>query len=175
MTVHSAKGLEFDAVFITGLEEGLFPHENSAKERDGMEEERRLMYVATTRAKRRLFLSFSQTRMLHGQVRYNARSRFLNELPDENVKWLTPQIKHSWFAPPKSAWDTDDFSSLAHHNIVQENAAGWRPGLNVKHAKFGDGIIVKLEGSGNNCRAHIQFNQSGLKVLDLNVAKLEKV
>jgi DNA helicase-2/ATP-dependent DNA helicase PcrA len=190
MTVHSAKGLEFDAVFITGLEEGLFPHENSAKERDGMEEERRLMYVATTRAKRRLFLSFSQSRMLHGQVRYNTKSRFLNELPDENVKWLTPQIKQNWFAPPKSAWDSDgnfsnqssfkktssaSYSNPSHHNIVQVNEDGWRPGLNVRHPKFGEGIIVKLEGSGTNCRAHIQFNKLGLKVLDLAVAKLEKV
>lgn len=193
MTVHSAKGLEFDAVFITGLEEGLFPHENSAKAIDGMEEERRLMYVATTRAKQRLFLSFAQTRMMHGQIRYNAQSRFLSELPDENVKWLTPQIKHNWFAPPKSAWDSDgnfmnrstfqqrsraSFSTKIanpmHHNIAIKNEDGWRPGLNVKHAKFGEGIIVKLEGSGTHCRAHIQFNQSGLKVLDLTVAKLEK-
>lgn len=194
MTVHSAKGLEFEAVFITGLEEGLFPHENSAKERDGMEEERRLMYVATTRAKRRLFLSFAQTRMLHGQIRYNNKSRFLNELPDENVKWLTPQIKQNWFAPPKSAWDSDgNFSNPStfaksgsasyssrranpsHHNIVQVTEDGWCAGLNVKHAKFGDGIIIKLEGSGSNCRAHIQFNKLGVKVLDLTVAKLEKV
>src|SRR6185437_11987826 len=67
MTVHSAKGLEFDCVFITGLEEGLFPHENSLANSDGLEEERRLMYVAITRARKRLYLSFSQTRMLHGQ------------------------------------------------------------------------------------------------------------
>jgi DNA helicase-2/ATP-dependent DNA helicase PcrA len=73
MTVHSAKGLEFDAVFITGLEEGLFPHENAVTEADGLEEERRLMYVAITRARQRLYLSFSQTRMLHGQTRYNLR------------------------------------------------------------------------------------------------------
>ena len=82
MTVHSAKGLEFDAVFITGLEEGLFPHENSLSDADGLEEERRLMYVAITRARQRLYLSFSQTRMLHGQTRYNVKSRFFDELPD---------------------------------------------------------------------------------------------
>ena len=91
MTVHSAKGLEFDCVFITGLEEGLFPHENSLSDVDGLEEERRLMYVAITRARKRLYLSFSQTRMLHGQTRYNVKSRFFDELPDETLKWITPR------------------------------------------------------------------------------------
>jgi DNA helicase-2/ATP-dependent DNA helicase PcrA len=79
MTVHSAKGLEFQAVFVTGLEEGLFPHEQSRNEDDGLEEERRLMYVAITRARQRLYLSFAQNRMLHGQTRYNVASRFLDE------------------------------------------------------------------------------------------------
>jgi DNA helicase-2/ATP-dependent DNA helicase PcrA len=93
MTVHSAKGLEFDAVFITGLEEGLFPHENALSDADGLEEERRLMYVAITRARQRLYLSFSQTRMLHGQTRYNVKSRFLDELPESALKWLTPRTQ----------------------------------------------------------------------------------
>ena len=78
MTVHSAKGLEFHAVFISGMEEGLFPHENSLTEADGMEEERRLMYVALTRARRRLYLSLAQSRMLHGQTRYNIASQFFS-------------------------------------------------------------------------------------------------
>ncbi len=91
MTVHSAKGLEFFAVFITGLEEALFPHENSLNELDGLEEERRLMYVAITRARRRLYVSFAQSRLLHGQTRYGIKSRFLQELPDAAVKWLTPR------------------------------------------------------------------------------------
>ncbi|MEY3428862.1 MAG: helicase, partial [Pseudomonadota bacterium] len=86
MTVHASKGLEFDAVFISGLEEGLFPHENSMNDYDGLEEERRLMYVAITRARKRLYLSHSQTRMLHGQTRYNLKSRFLDELPEECLK-----------------------------------------------------------------------------------------
>ena len=93
MTVHSAKGLEFTSVFITGLEEGLFPHENSVNELNGLEEERRLMYVAITRAKERLYLSHTQSRMLHGQVRYNMPSRFLEELPSDSLKWLTPKAK----------------------------------------------------------------------------------
>ena len=191
MTVHSAKGLEFDAVFITGLEEGLFPHENSAKETGGVEEERRLMYVAITRAKQRLFVSFAQTRMLHGQTRYNTKSRFLNELPEENIKWLSPQNQRNWFAAtPKSAWDSDgnfsesyNFQSkakttgtgAAQHNIAIVNEQGWRIGQTVQHDKFGEGTIIKIEGNGDNCRGYIQFYKTGIKVLDLNIAKLERI
>ncbi len=91
MTVHAAKGLEFDCVFVTGLEEGLFPSERSMADHEGLEEERRLMYVAITRARQRLYLSHSQTRLLHGQTRYNIRSRFFDELPEHCLKWLTPK------------------------------------------------------------------------------------
>ncbi|MCX7258397.1 MAG: UvrD-helicase domain-containing protein, partial [Polaromonas sp.] len=93
MTVHSSKGLEFDGVFITGLEDGVFPHENSIRDGSGVEEERRLMYVAITRARKRLYLSYSQTRMLHGQTRFNPKSRFFDELPESALKWLTPKNK----------------------------------------------------------------------------------
>ena len=98
MTVHSAKGLEFDAVFISGLEEGLFPHENSVREDKGLEEERRLMYVAVTRARKRLYLSHAQTRMLHGQTRYNLPSRFFDEIPEGLMKWLTPKLARGYGA-----------------------------------------------------------------------------
>ncbi|WP_241118349.1 UvrD-helicase domain-containing protein, partial [Achromobacter xylosoxidans] len=100
MTVHAAKGLEFDAVFITGLEEGLFPHENSILEQSGLEEERRLMYVAITRARQRLYISLAQSRMLHGQTRYAMRSRFLDEIPEQHLKWLSPK---AGLAPALSA------------------------------------------------------------------------
>ncbi|WP_437695034.1 3'-5' exonuclease, partial [Achromobacter xylosoxidans] len=100
MTVHAAKGLEFDAVFITGLEEGLFPHENSILEQSGLEEERRLMYVAITRARQRLYISLAQSRMLHGQTRYAMRSRFLDEIPEQHLKWLSPK---AGLAPARSA------------------------------------------------------------------------
>ena len=90
MTVHAAKGLEFDCVFISGLEEGLFPHENSSKNPEGLEEERRLMYVALTRARKHLFLSHAQTRMLHGQTRFNLPSRFFQEMPEDALKWISP-------------------------------------------------------------------------------------
>ncbi|MQR01426.1 UvrD-helicase domain-containing protein [Glaciimonas soli] len=178
MTVHSSKGLEFDAVFITGLEEGLFPHENSQQEESGVEEERRLMYVAITRAKKRLYLSFSQTRMLHGQTRYNMRSRFFDELPDEALKWLSPKIqvqKNDWFARPKAAWV--DEPQAGANNIAKnfKRDSGWRIGENVAHQKFGEGVIVNIEGGGDNARAQINFGKHGMKLLDLTVAKLEKV
>ncbi|WP_420476823.1 UvrD-helicase domain-containing protein [Noviherbaspirillum sp. ST9] len=177
MTVHSAKGLEFDAVFITGLEEGLFPHENSAQEEGGLEEERRLMYVAITRAKKRLFLSFSQTRMLHGQTRYNMKSRFLEELPEEAIKWLSPKVQPQWFGNTrKSAWD--DAPEAGANKIAQtfsRKDSGWRIGESVSHQKFGEGVIVNIEGSGTNTRAHINFGKHGMKLLDLNIAKLERV
>jgi DNA helicase-2/ATP-dependent DNA helicase PcrA len=176
MTVHSAKGLEFDAVFITGLEEGLFPHENSAKEEGGVEEERRLMYVAITRAKKRLYMSFSQTRMLHGQTRYNMKSRFFDELPDEALKWLSPKVQHHWFGNKKSAWD--DAPEAGANSIAQnfsKKDSGWRIGETVSHPKFGEGVIVNIEGGGSNSRAHINFGRHGMKLLDLSIAKLEKV
>jgi DNA helicase-2/ATP-dependent DNA helicase PcrA len=177
MTVHSAKGLEFDAVFITGLEEGLFPHENSQKEEGGVEEERRLMYVAITRAKRRLYISFSQTRMLHGQMRFNLKSRFFEEMPEDSLKWLSPKVQqHHWTAQPKAAWE--DALGAGTNQIAQnitKKDIGWRIGESVAHAKFGEGVIVNIEGSGGNARAHINFGRHGMKLLDLSVAKLEKV
>jgi DNA helicase-2/ATP-dependent DNA helicase PcrA len=176
MTVHSAKGLEFDAVFITGLEEGLFPHENSAQEDGGVEEERRLMYVAITRAKKRLYMSFSQNRMLHGQTRYNLKSRFFDELPDEALKWLSPKVQHHWFGNKKSAWD--DAPESGANTIAQsfsKKNVGWRIGETVSHPKFGEGVIVNIEGGGSNARAQINFGRHGMKLLDLTVAKLEKV
>lgn len=177
MTVHAAKGLEFDAVFIGGLEEGLFPHENSSQEESGVEEERRLMYVAITRARQRLYMTFSQTRMLHGQTRYNLRSRFFDEMPEDALKWLSPKIQPSWFARPKSAWDDvpeSGANAIAQSFNKKQVSSAWRIGENVAHAKFGEGVIVNIEGSGTNARAHINFGKFGMKLLDLSVAKLEK-
>jgi len=177
MTVHSAKGLEFDAVFITGLEEGLFPHENSVKEDDGLEEERRLMYVAITRARERLYLSFSQSRMLHGQTRYHLRSRFFAEMPEAAMKWLTPrqQAGYNPYSSGASAWDEpsrpEAIPGWAHAKRAQ--ASGFRIGQSVLHAKFGEGVIVNLEGAGSDARAHINFGRNGLKWLALGIAKLE--
>jgi DNA helicase-2/ATP-dependent DNA helicase PcrA len=184
MTVHSAKGLEFDAVFITGLEEGLFPHESSAREADGVDEERRLMYVAITRARKRLYMSFTQQRMLHGQTRFNMKSRFFDELPEESLKWLSPRVQGNWFANRKTttAWDDAQFRNGGTDNRIAQQIAqksgggsGWRIGESVSHAKFGEGVIVNIEGGAGAARAQINFGAAGMKVLDLSVAKLERV
>ncbi len=103
MTVHASKGLEFDAVFIVGLEEGLFPHENALSDKGGLEEERRLMYVAITRARQRLYLSHAQSRMLHGRTSFNLPSRFLDELPAPCVKILGARGFAS-FSPKRSCF-----------------------------------------------------------------------
>ncbi len=169
MTVHSAKGLEFDVVFITGLEEGLFPHEQSVTETDGLEEERRLAYVAITRARHRLYLSHAQTRMLHGQTRYNIPSRFLEEIPQGLMKWLTPRFsKQKAFAP--------DFSRTKESFPLKRQSrdvGGFRIGQNVTHPKFGPGVIVDAEGQGNDARVQVNFGHQGLKWLAVSVAKLQ--
>ena len=170
MTVHSAKGLEFNVVFITGLEEGLFPHENSKLEDRGMEEERRLMYVAVTRARNRLYLSFAQTRMLHGQTRYNVPSSFLDEVPQELLKWLTPRPGYS--SNGVSPAPTGGFGGRAKSST---NMGGFRIGESVTHPKFGLGVIVNAEGGENDVRVQVNFGSSGMKWLALNMAKLEAV
>ncbi|TXF96338.1 UvrD-helicase domain-containing protein [Massilia arenae] len=188
MTVHSAKGLEFDAVFITGLEEGLFPHESSAREAEGVDEERRLMYVAITRARRRLYMSFTQQRMLHGQTRFNMKSRFFDELPEEALKWLSPRVQTAWFGGRKqtTAWDDAKFRDGGSDNKIAQQitqksksdngrGTGWRVGESVSHAKFGEGVIVNIEGGAGAARAQINFGSAGMKVLDLSIAKLEKI
>jgi DNA helicase-2/ATP-dependent DNA helicase PcrA len=189
MTIHSAKGLEFDCVFISGLEEGLFPHENSSTDLDGLEEERRLMYVAITRARKRLYLSFSQTRMLHGQTRYNVKSRFVDELPEASLRWITPRNQSfgSGFSRQyNEAWARG--SGL--HSIVGTGRLrafgaapapppaarhGLRPGQGVFHAKFGEGVVITLEGSGDDARAQVNFGRHGMKWLALSVARLTPV
>jgi DNA helicase-2/ATP-dependent DNA helicase PcrA len=170
MTVHSAKGLEFDVVFLTGLEEGLFPHEQSVVERDGLEEERRLAYVAITRARNRLYLSHAQTRMLHGQTRYNIPSRFLEEIPQELMKWLTPRFaKRKAFQPDFSRQTQTPFPRKPQTREVD----GFRIGQNVVHPKFGAGVIVDLEGQGADVRVQVNFRSHGLKVLALAMARLQ--
>jgi DNA helicase-2/ATP-dependent DNA helicase PcrA len=166
MTVHAAKGLEFHTVVVSGLEEGLFPHENSRGERDdGIEEERRLMYVALTRARRRLYLTFAQSRMLHGQTRYNIASRFLAEIPEGLVRRLNtarPSYGRSGFEAPRAN------AAIA----SADPASPWRVGQSVTHAKFGPGVIVNAEGRGADARVQVNFRSAGLKWLALEYAKL---
>ncbi|HEX7890344.1 MAG TPA: UvrD-helicase domain-containing protein [Ramlibacter sp.] len=190
MTVHAAKGLEFDCVFVTGLEEGLFPSERSLADYEGLEEERRLMYVAITRARKRLYLTHSQTRLLHGQTRYNVKSRFFEELPEHALKWLTPKNQSfggSAFGfgmgyPSTRAsgagggWrNSETFANPPVPPQKKEPAHGLRAGMKVFHAKFGEGTVLTLEGSGQEARAQINFPRHGQKWLALSVAKLTPV
>jgi DNA helicase-2/ATP-dependent DNA helicase PcrA len=168
MTVHAAKGLEFHTVFITGLEEGLFPHEQSANEENGLEEERRLMYVAITRARRRLYLSHAQSRMLHGQTRYSMPSRFLDELPEQVLLNLNRRSE----PPPRSS----GYSTPAPRSQPQNgNDTGYKVGQSVAHAKFGTGIIIDFEGRGSDARVQVKFREAGTKWLALAYAKLSVV
>jgi DNA helicase II / ATP-dependent DNA helicase PcrA len=210
MTVHASKGLEFDAVFICGVEEGLFPHENSAREPKGVEEERRLMYVAITRARKRLWLTFAARRMVHGQSRYSRKSDFFDDLPEADLHWLTPK-NNGYNSPYKqalqgSSWgrdsegdavsnaprwgktdtqkryddaDTGRGAQVFADKILAKQAVDpgylWRVGQQVRHARFGEGTIVALEGRGDDARARINFTSVGSKVLILIMAKLERV
>jgi len=197
MTVHASKGLEFDCVFITGMEEGLFPHENSMNDAGGLEEERRLMYVAITRARQRLVLSHSQTRMLHGQTRFNMKSRFFDELPEESLKWITPKqggfgarsssfgsgfssnsgASDGYSTGTKSQFGTD-YSRFSAPSVAQRpdsSGHSFKVGQKLFHAKFGEGTVQMLEGAGDDARAQINFPRHGVKWLALAVAKLTAV
>jgi len=172
MTVHAAKGLEFHTVFVTGLEEGLFPHENSLSEFAGVEEERRLMYVALTRARRRLYLTLAQTRMLHGQTRYNIQSRFVDEIPRDLVQWLSPSRRRA-VDVDESEWGAAAARAPASYPQATPPAPAWRVGQSVRHAKFGLGVIVDAEGRGSDARVQVNFRDAGVKWLALEYAKLE--
>ena len=169
MTVHAAKGLEFHSVFITGLEEGLFPHQNSDNVDGGLDEERRLMYVAITRARRRLYMTFAQSRMLHGKTSYGMVSSFLRELPENLLQWLSPRfVQRNSYAYPAPA--TQAYAAASR---PAETGALWRIGQRVFHQKFGEGVVTDAEGSGNEGRVQINFKRAGSKWLSLEYAKLE--
>ncbi len=175
MTVHAAKGLEFHTVFITGLEQGLFPHENSVNEDGGLDEERRLMYVALTRARRRLYLSFAQSRMLHGQVNYSVMSNFLREIPEELLHWLTPRFEaRRTFSSgsQETASYVAAFGAAHSEPAPPSPQAAWRIGQRVFHQKFGEGVVTDAEGSGNDGRVQVNFKRAGSKWLALEYAKL---
>jgi len=177
MTVHAAKGLEFHTVFVTGLEHGTFPHENSIDEPGGLEEERRLMYVAITRARRRLYLSLAQSRMLHGQTRYRLASPFLDEIPPDLLQWLSPRERRGAYASGRSEWAASALSSQASANnggpTRTPPAPSWRIGQSVRHAKFGVGVIIDAEGRGSDARVQVNFRDFGVKWLALDYARLE--
>jgi DNA helicase-2/ATP-dependent DNA helicase PcrA len=162
MTLHSAKGLEFPVVFLAGLEDGLFPHKRSLLDADGLEEERRLAYVGTTRAMRELYLSYAEQRRLHGVDNYGIPSRFIGELPAELVEEIRPAARVS--RPVASPGST---------RFREEAPGGIRLGQRVRHGQFGEGVVLNHEGHGSHARVQVNFEDAGPKWLVLAYARLE--
>ena len=164
MTMHSAKGLEFPLVFMSGMEDGLFPHQRSIADPSGLEEERRLCYVGITRAKQNLYVTYAEQRRLHGMDNFSQPSRFISEIPDEHVEEVRPRVQVSRPArsPVRSSKSTAPGAEL-----------GIRLGQRVRHRKFGDGVILNCEGQGAHARVEVNFETAGTKWLVLSYANLD--
>ena len=160
MTLHSAKGLEFPFVFLCGLEDGLFPHQRSLADTDGLEEERRLCYVGLTRAQQQIFLTYAEHRRLHGTAQFRMPSRFIREIPAELLEEVRPALSVSRpiYRPERS---------------LEQEASPVRLGQRVRHGRFGDGVVLNSEGSGSHARVQVNFENAGTKWLVLAYAKLE--
>jgi DNA helicase-2/ATP-dependent DNA helicase PcrA len=163
MTLHSAKGLEFPVVFLAGVEEGLFPHQRSASDVTALEEERRLCYVGATRAMRHLYITYAEQRRLYGVDQYGQPSRFINELPAELVEEIRPRVQVSRPAFTRRA------------NLEETPSSAMRLGSRVRHAKFGDGVVLNFEGNGPQARIQVNFERQGTKWLMISYANLEVV
>jgi DNA helicase-2/ATP-dependent DNA helicase PcrA len=158
--LHSAKGLEFPLLFLCGLEDGLFPHQRSLNDVDGLEEERRLCYVGLTRARDRLYLSYAEQRRLHGIDNYSTPSRFLREIPAELIEEIRPRM-HVARPIARAAPAT------------RASINGVELGRRVRHRKFGEGVILNSEGSGAHARVQVNFERAGTKWLVMAYANLE--
>jgi len=176
MTLHNAKGLEFPAVFLTGLEDGIFPHIRSLGDAEELEEERRLAYVGITRARQRLYLSRATVRSAWGQTAYNPASRFLDEIPDELVEWQ----RRPEPAAATLARGVSDGRGVAGAR-AKPGGVGLRPvpvlapGDRVTHDSFGLGTVVAVSGTGDGARAEIEFRDEGMKTLLLRYAPVAKL
>ena len=164
MTLHSAKGLEFPLVFMTGLEETLFPHGRSMESPDQLEEERRLCYVGITRAMKKLYLTYAESRRLHGNDIFNPPSRFIKEIPSECIMEIRPK-----------ASVTMPYSRNESKPIDFEDQIGIALGQKVQHPKFGQGIVLNYEGAGESARVQVNFETAGTKWLVLSFANLEVI
>ena len=160
MTLHSAKGLEFPLVFICGLEDGLFPHGRSSEDLEGIEEERRLCYVGMTRAKQELYLSYAESRRLHGMDNYGVPSRFLREIPPQLVEEVRPRVQVS---RPFVA------TAVGH---LDSAPSGLSLGQRVRHPSFGEGTVLDYEGNGPHARVQVNFSTAGAKWLVVAYANL---
>jgi DNA helicase-2/ATP-dependent DNA helicase PcrA len=171
MTLHTAKGLEFPVVFLCGMEDGLFPHQRSLQDLEGLEEERRLCYVGITRAMRELYLSYAEQRRLHGVDSYNAPSRFIREIPEALLEELRPRVRNTSQAMASSERRERPAASLSE----APPTPGMRLGARVRHGKFGEGVVLNVEGQGPHARVHVNFERQGAKWLMLSYAHLEVV
>jgi len=169
MTLHTAKGLEFPVVFLSGMEDGLFPHQRALNDSDGLEEERRLAYVGMTRAMRQLYLTYAEQRRLHGMDSYGTPSRFIREVPAELTEEVRPRAQ---LARPVMA---ARFRSAIGASAESDGAPGMGLGARVRHGKFGEGVILNLEGNGAHARVQVNFERQGTKWLMLQYANLERI
>ncbi len=167
MTMHSAKGLEFPLVFLCGMEDGLFPHQRSIADPNGLEEERRLCYVGITRAKDTLYLTYAEQRRLHGMDNFSQPSRFIAEIPDEYVEEIRPRVRVT--RPVRST----SRGARSGGSIAPGSDIGVRLGQRVRHGKFGDGVILNCEGQGPHARVEVNFETAGTKWLVLSYANLD--
>lgn len=163
MTLHSAKGLEFPVVFLAGMEDGLFPHQRSVADLEGLQEERRLCYVGATRAMRQLYITYAEQRRLYGVDQYGQPSRFINELPPELVEEIRPRLQVS-----RPVF-------VRRGSIEDSPVPAVRMGSRVRHSKFGDGVVLNFEGNGPQARIQVNFERQGTKWLMLSYANLEVV
>ena len=166
MTLHSAKGLEFPLVFLTGVEENLFPHKMSLNDPNRLEEERRLCYVGITRARKKLVISYAESRHLHGEIKYNMPSQFIHEIPDEYFNEIRPSV--TTFRPTRPV-------THANNHFSNNNGTGLSIGQRVHHQKFGEGTIIDMEGNGNHARVQVNFDFEGTKWLVSSYAKLDMI
>jgi DNA helicase-2/ATP-dependent DNA helicase PcrA len=170
MTLHTAKGLEFPTVFLTGMEENVFPHSRSLGEPSEIEEERRLAYVGLTRARKNLFLSRATTRFAFGSPTYNSPSRFLSEIPEEIIQWKAPEIRLKSKVNPKVA-------PTGKRNSPNDSSANLNLeiGDRVLHQTFGMGTVIALTGAEDKAEATINFGTYGDRRLLLRYAPVEKI
>lgn len=184
MTLHSAKGLEFPVAFLTGLEEGVFPHSRTLQADDEIEEERRLCYVGITRAKEKLYVSHALRRMLFGNTQMNAASRFLREIPEELLykpQAATPPSRPAMPAPKRKAPAKETRMSRPLNTISAASSAvtaaglAFKPSDKVRHSKWGEGTIVALTPKGDDLELKVAFPAEGIKVLMAKYAPLVKI
>ncbi|WP_165442865.1 UvrD-helicase domain-containing protein [Senegalia massiliensis] len=175
MTLHSAKGLEYDIVFLTGMEEGIFPISRAMVSEDDLEEERRLCYVGITRAKEHLFITYTTLRTIYGKTNYNSISRFIDEIPDSLIDNINDKAKKK--AKISQQKNNKYFTGYTHENtgIKRKNDPNINIGDKVKHKTLGLGTVVGMKGSGDKKEATIAFNEKGIKKLLISLAPIEKV